>query len=57
MYSAGATFSAHLTGMAEDILEAVNFSSAALKETNNFLMFALLRMTSFLTIIYGLYIQ
>jgi hypothetical protein len=33
MYSAGAAFSAHLTGMAEEILEAVNFSSAALEET------------------------
>ncbi len=32
MYSAGAAFSAHLTGMAEEILEAVNFSSAALEE-------------------------
>jgi hypothetical protein len=31
MYSAGAAFSAHLTGMAEEILEAVSFSKAALK--------------------------
>jgi hypothetical protein len=31
MYSAGATFSAHLTGIADEIFDAVNFSKAALK--------------------------
>ena len=32
MYSAGAVFSAQRTGMAEEILEAVNFSRATLKK-------------------------
>jgi hypothetical protein len=31
MYSAGAIFSAHLTGIADVIFEDVNFSKAALK--------------------------
>jgi len=35
MYSAGATFSAHLTGIAEDIFEAVSFSNAALKQKHS----------------------
>jgi hypothetical protein len=35
MYSAGAAFSAHLTGMAEEILDAVSFSKAALKMKKN----------------------